>query len=138
MGIQDKSATSAISSVAYLHNSPIRPTGHNNRLLILKGHSPNRFGRRAQLSHQLARLQVPDLDSPIAAAGHDARVVELQARDAVVVGRESVDGRLLLERPDPHGAVGAAGDEDVAAHLELADEQGVALEDGFALSVEMV
>lgn len=127
-----------ISFSTYLHHSPVRPTSHDHRLLLLERHSPNRFGRRAQLPHQLAGLQVPDLDSPIATAGHDARVVELQARDAVVVGRKSVDGRFLFERPDPHGAVGAARDEDVAAHLELADEQGVALEDGFALSVEMV
>ncbi len=83
----------------------------------------------------MARLQIPDLDAAVRAAGHDTGFVELQAGDAVVVRGEAVDGRLVVERPDAHGAVGAAGDEDVAAHLELADEGGVALEDGFALAV---
>lgn len=46
--------------------------------------------------------------------------------------REPVDRRVRVERPDAHGAVAAAGDERRGAHLELADEGGVALEDGFA------
>lgn len=122
----------------YLHNRPIKPTRHDDRLLFLKRHPPNRLGRRTQFADQLARLQIPDLHPAVTAAGHDSRVVELEARDAVVVRCESVDGCFLFERPDAHGAVGAAGHEDVAAHLKLADERGVALEDSFALSVGAV
>lgn len=127
-----------VKGFSYFHDSPICPTSHNNRLLFLKRHPPNRLGRRTQFAYQLAGLQVPDLDPAVAAAGHDARLVKLQARDAIVVGREPVDRRFFFKRPDAHGAVGAACNEDVAAHLELADERGVALEDGFALSVGVV
>ena len=40
-----------------------------------------------------------------------------------------------VEGPNADGAVGAAGYEGGGGHLELADEGGVALEDGEALSV---
>ena len=54
----------------------------------------------------------------------------MEGGDAVVVSGEAVDGREGFEGPDAHGAVGAAGNEGGGAHLELADEGGVALKDG--------
>ena len=47
-----------------------------------------------------------------------------------------MDGEHGVEGPDADAAVGAAGHEGLVAHLELADEGGVALEDGLAGSVE--
>ena len=47
---------------------------------------------------------------------------------------EAVDGDEALERPDAHAAVGAAGHERVAAHLQLAYQGGVALQDGEAFA----
>jgi hypothetical protein len=61
--------------------------------------------------------------------------VELQAGNAVVVRRQAVYGVVLRQRPDPDGAVGAARDERVAAHLQLADERRVALQDREACSI---
>lgn len=49
---------------------------------------------------------------------------------------EAVDRGVGEKGPDADGTVGAAGDEGVGAHLELADEGGVALEDGLAGSDE--
>lgn len=40
---------------------------------------------------------------------------------------KTVDGVVGFQGPDTHGAVGAAGYEDGAAHLELADEGSVTL-----------
>lgn len=45
-----------------------------------------------------------------------------------------MDGEVGEEGPDSDGAVGAAGYEGAAAHLELADEGGVALENGLAFA----
>lgn len=50
--------------------------------------------------------------------------------------REAVDGGVGGEGPDADGAIGAAGDEGGLAHLELADERGVALKNGEAGSIE--
>lgn len=90
-----------------------------------------------ELPHHLPGVGIPDLDAAVGSARDDAGVVELEGGDAVVVRGQPVDRGVGLEGPDPDGAVGAAGDEGGGAELELADEGGVALEDGDALAGEV-
>lgn len=118
----------------YLHHRPPRSIRHNYGLLLFKGNAPDRFRRLRQLAQLLSGAQVPDLDAPIAATADDARVVELQASHAVVMRGETVDGPHLRQGPHSYRTVGTAGHERIAAHLELADEGGVALKDGMALA----
>lgn len=103
--------------LSYLHHGPAILQRHGNALFILKGDTPNRLALRDELADELAGLEVPDLDTPIAAAADNPRVVELQACDAVVVRRKTMDGAEPLQRPDPYGPVAAASDQRVAAHL---------------------
>ena len=51
---------------------------------------------------------------------------------------EPVDGLVLGERPNPDRAIRTSGDEHIAAHLELADQGSVALENGQAPSIAWV
>lgn len=44
--------------------------------------------------------------------------------------REPVHGLVIFERPYPDGPVGPSSYEIVASDLQLADERGVALENG--------
>ena len=118
----------------YLHDGLLGATRHDDGLLLLKDDAPDGVGGLGELADEGAALDVPHFHAAVAAAGDDAGVVELQARDAVVVGGEPVDGLVVLQRPDAHAAVGAAGDEGVVPHLELADEGSVALEDGEAFA----
>lgn len=76
--------------------------------------------------------RTPQLDPPVVPARHDEAVVELEAGHRVVVRAQPV---LRLERrevKDDDSAVRSAGDEGVGdgVELELADEGGMALEEG--------
>ena len=121
--------------VPNLHNRSPTPTGHYHRRLALERNSPDCFRRLAQLSYQLAGTQIPHLDSSIGATGYDSRLVELKARDAIVVGGKTMDRGEGVKGPNADGAIGPASHESVGGHLELADEGSMALEDGEALSV---
>ena len=118
-----------------LHYGPVAAAGHDDGGFVLERDAPYRFGGLAEFADQVARAEIPHLDAAVRAAGYDARIVELEARDAVVVRCEAVDGREGVERPHAHGAVGTTGYERGGGHLELADEGSVPLEDGEALTV---
>lgn len=120
---QDQRVKSRHESISqtYLHNRPTPSIRHNNRLLLLKNDPPNRLSRLAQLSNQRTRAQIPDLDAAVTTTTHDARFVELEGRDAVVVRGQPVDRDVAVEGPDADGAVGAAGYEDGVAELDLPD-----------------
>ena len=124
--------------IARLHHRFLASARHHHSTLLLEAHPPNRLARLTQLTHQLSRLEIPHLDTAVAAAAHDPILIKLQRRDGVVVGSEAMDSMELGERPDADGAVGAASDKHVAAHLQLADEGGVALQHGEAAAVSRV
>lgn len=94
-----------MSGTAYLHYCPPAAAGHDDGLFFLEDNAPHGFGGRAEFADERAFLQIPDLDAPVAASADDAGVVELQAGDAVVVRRQSVDGLVGCQAPDAHGAV---------------------------------
>lgn len=102
----------------------------SDALLVFKRDPPDRLALRDELTNQMARLDVPDLNPAVAAATDNSSLIKLQRRDAVIVGRQSVNGAHALERPHADGAVGAAGDQGVAAHLELSHKTSVALQNG--------
>lgn len=116
------------------HDRLALSTSQHDGFLLFEDDAPYCLGWGAELPDECAALEIPDLDAAVGAAGDDARVVELQGCDAVVVGCEAVDGRVGRHGPDADGAVAAACDEGVAAELELADEGGVALENAEALA----
>ncbi len=76
----------------HFHNRPLPTTSHDDGLLLLEHNAPNGFGGLAELSDQDASFDIPDFNATIAAAAYDARFVELQTCDAIVVGGEAVDG----------------------------------------------
>ena len=117
-----------------LHDRLATPRCHDNTPFTLEGDPPDRLGRLTQLPYQTTSCQIPDLDSTVRTTRNNARVVELEAGDAVVVGCKAVDWGVSFERPNADGAVGATGHERGGAHLELADKGGMALEDGLARS----
>ena len=108
--------------IPHLHDSPPAPTCHDDTPLALERDSPHCFGRLAQFPYQVSVAGVPDLDAAVRATADDARGVELERCDAVVVRGETVDRAVGEEGPDAHGAVGATGYEGVSAELQLADK----------------
>lgn len=84
----------SVSAVAYLHDCAPAPTGHDDGLFFLENDSPDSLGRGAKLSHKCTLLQVPDLDTPVAAATDNPGVVELQAGHTVVMRCQSVNGLI--------------------------------------------
>lgn len=122
---------------AYLHDGPAILQRHRDALLILKRNPPHSLALRDKLANQLASLEIPDLDSPVATSADNPRVVKLQARHAVVVGGEPVNRAESLERPYSHRAITAARDKCAAAHLQLTHEGGVALENSLTFTVEL-
>jgi len=121
--------------VPNLHDGSSTPAGHHHRRLALECNSPDSFRRLAQFPDQLAGTKIPHLDSAVRATGYDSGLVELEARDAVIVGGEAVDGRERVEGPDADRTIGSAGHECGGRHLKLADEGCMALEDSQTLSV---
>ncbi len=119
--------------LAYLHDGPTILQRHSHTFLLLKRNAPHGLTLGDQLADEMTSLQIPDLDAAVATAADNPGIVELQARDAVIVGGKAVDGAEPLERPHPHGAVAAARDKRAAAHLQLPNERCMALEDGLAL-----
>ncbi len=122
-------------SITYLHDRLVVSQCHSAAFLILKSYAPDRLALGDKLSDQVAGLQVPDFNTAVAATTDYSRVVELQASNAIVMGRESVDGRHLLERPDPDTTVGPASDQGVPPHLQLANQRCVSLKNRQALAV---
>ena len=74
---------------------------------------------------------VPHRDAPVLAAGHHHPVLEVEAEveDCLAVVDQSVDHLPGLHVPDPDGAVGGAGDDDLVVVLQTEDGAGVASED---------
>lgn len=83
----------------------------------------------------MSRLEIPHFNPAIATTTDNAVIIKLQTRDAIVMRRQAMDGRHLLQRPHPHRSVGTAGDKRVPTHLQLPDKRRMALQDGLAGSV---
>lgn len=119
---------------SHLHDGLASPLAEHDALVLLERDAPHGLARPAQLADEGPRPEVPELDAAVVAARDDEAVVELEARDRVVVRAEPVQALERREREDDDAPVRAAGDEDVGRELELADERGVALEEGQALA----
>ena len=81
----------------YLHDRSAIPQRHCYALLVLKSDAPHGFPLSNKLPYKMAGLQIPHLDTPVATSAHDSRVVKLQACDAVVMRRKTVDGTEPLQ-----------------------------------------
>lgn len=119
---------------AYLHHGAALPQRESNALLVLERHPPDGFVLRYEFPDQVARLEIPDLHAPITTGADDPRVIELQASHAVIVGCQSMDGAVALNRPDANRAIRSTRDKRVTTHLELSNQRGVALEDPSTLA----
>lgn len=106
--------------VTNLHDGSVVPESHGYAFLILESHAPHGLALSNQLANQVARLQVPDFDTAVAATADNTSIIELQACHAVIVGSEPVNGDEFRERPNSDGAIRATCDKSVSAHLELA------------------
>jgi hypothetical protein len=115
---------------AYLHDGAAILFRSRNALFILKGDAPNRPTLRNEFTDRLSSLEIPDLEAAVTTTAYDARVVELQARHAVVVGSETVDGVVPFERPYPNRPVTTAGNKSTTTHLQLSHKGRMALKDG--------
>lgn len=102
--------------------------------IIPEGDPPNCVTRSSQFPQIPPGCQIPQLDPPVVSTADDEAVVELQACYRVVVRTEAMNALDGGEVEDDDAAIGAAGDEAVVGELKLADEGGVALEQGEAFA----
>jgi hypothetical protein len=86
------------------------------------------------------KQRTPQLNLPIVAARDDKPTVELEARDAVLVSLKDVNGFVVwvIKVEDEDATVRTASNENVGdwVELKLADEGGVALEEGEEFAVQ--
>jgi hypothetical protein len=68
-----------------LHDGSIVSEGHGYAFLILESHAPHSLTLSNQLANEVARFQVPDLNTAITATADNASIIELQAGHAVIV-----------------------------------------------------
>ena len=120
-----------------LHDRSRVAQRERHALLFLESNAPYGFTLSDKLAHQLPGLQIPDLDTAVTTTADNPGLVELKARDAVVVRGKSVDGTFAFQRPDANRPVGTSGNEGVTTHLELADQRGVALKNAETFAAEI-
>lgn len=82
-----------------------------------------------ELSNEMPCLEVPNFDASVATAADNPRVIELQARNAVIVRCKPMDGTIAFYRPDADRAIRSTRDKCITTHLKLSNQRRVALKD---------
>lgn len=105
-----------------LQNSLAVALTEDGALVIAEAHAPHGITWASKLANDCAGLNVPELHATVIAARNDEAVVELKTGDAVVVGTEAVDARVVVEIKHDNSAVGTTSDQTVARELKLANK----------------
>lgn len=84
----------------YLHDGASVAESQSDTLLVLKGDAPDSLALGDELADKVTGLEVPDLDATVASTRDNAGVVELQARNTIIMSGKTVNGAHLLEGPD--------------------------------------
>lgn len=113
-----------------LKHSAAITLAQDRTLVVAEAHAPHCVAWARELADKGASVDIPQLDAAVVTARHDEAVVKLQTGDGVVVRTEAVHACVVVQVEHDDTAVGAARDEAVAVELELADEGGVALQNG--------
>lgn len=76
----------------YLHNRPVVTEGHRDTFLVLECDTPDCLALSDKLTDQMSGLEIPHLDPAVTTTAYNAGIVELQARNTVIVCGQSMNG----------------------------------------------
>jgi hypothetical protein len=96
-------------------------TDHDDAV-IPERDTPHCVGWLGQLANKIAGLQVPQFDPTVVASGNDVSVVELNARNRVIVGTDPVDTLSCGHVEDNNATIRTTGSQDVVRQLQVANQ----------------
>jgi hypothetical protein len=88
-----------------IHDGTTLTLGEGDELVVAESDSPHGLARLGEFANEDARLVVEQLDLAIVAASDYESLVELEARDRVVVSAEPVEAFECREAKDDHATV---------------------------------